>query len=268
MSTPYITSPSVASQESYSTLPGELSFSPLQDTYEGWSSPQSQAVPDTCPSGYLPHGLPIHKPGEHQDSFSGYPVHGLPIHKPGEHQDSFSGYPVHGLPIHKPGEHQDSFSGYPIHGLPIHKHGEHQDWFSGYPVHGLPLQNPGYPPECPTPETPFSAQPEEDNDYKVPPHILENMDNSQLLGEHHIYFDHTPGLKFRYGQLEKLNQILNEEKVEQNGKLKAQEEEIEKLQKMVNERDKKIRMHEKKERAHLKKRKGKNPFGLRSRVKK
>jgi len=97
---------------------------------------------------------------------------------------------------------------------------------------------------------------------------MENMDNSQLLGEHHIYFDHTSGLKFRYGQLEKLNQILNEEKVEQNGKLKAQEEEIEKLQKMVNERDKKIRMHEKKERAHLKKRKGKNPFGLRSRVKK
>ena len=36
------------------------------------------------------------------------------------------------------------------------------------------------------------------------------------------------------------------EKREQNGKLKAKEEEIEKLQKMVNERDKKIRMHEKK----------------------
>ena len=73
---------------------------------------------------------------------------------------------------------------------------------------------------------------------------------------------------FRNGHLEKLNQIFNEEKVEQNGKLKAQEEEIEKLQKMVHERDKKIRMHEKKERAHLKKRKGKNPFGFRSRVKK
>ena len=55
---------------------------------------------------------------------------------------------------------------------------------------------------------------------------------------------------------------------EQNGKLKAKEEEIEKLQKMVNERDKKIRMHEKKERAHLKKRKGKSRFGLTSRVKK
>lgn len=33
---------------------------------------------------------------------------------------------------------------------------------------------------------------------------------------------------------------------EQNGKLKAKKEEIEKMQKMVNERDKKIRMHEKK----------------------
>jgi len=78
----------------------------------------------------------------------------------------------------------------------------------------------------------------------------------------------SPVRVFRNGHLEKLNQILNEEKVEQNGKLKAQEEEIEKLQKMVNERDKKIRMHEKKERAHLKKRKGKNHFGFRSRVKK
>jgi hypothetical protein len=159
---------SVASQESYSTLPGEVSFSPLQDTYEGWSSPQSQAVPDTCPSGYHTHGLPIHNPGEHQD------------------------------------------------------------WFSGYPIHGLPIQNPGYHPECPTPETPFSAQPGEDNDYKLPPHILENMDNSQLSAGNGCYFDPTPLIQFRVNTLERWHQILNEEKVEQNGKLKAQGEEIEK----------------------------------------
>ena len=97
---------------------------------------------------------------------------------------------------------------------------------------------------------------------------MENMDNSQLSAGNGCYFDPTPLIQFRVNTLERWNQILNEEKVEQNGKLKAQEEEIEKLKKMVNERDKKIRMHEKKERAHLKKRKGKNPFGLRSRVKK
>jgi hypothetical protein len=158
-------------------------------------------------------------------------------------------------------------SGYPADGLLTHNSGDNPYWFSVYPVHGLPLQNPGYHPECPTPERPFSAQPGEEPDYKLSPHILENMDNSQLLGEHLIYYGHTSGLKFRYDQLEKLNQILNEEKVEQNGKLKAQEEEVEKLQIMVKERDNKIRMHEKKERAHLKKRKGKNPFG-RSRIKK
>ena len=109
MSTPYITSPSVASQQSFYTLPGEVSFSPLQDTYEGWSSPQSQAVPDTCPSEYHTHGLPIHNPGEHQD------------------------------------------------------------WFSGYPIHGLPIQTLVTLQSVLPPETPFSAQPGEDNDYKLPP---------------------------------------------------------------------------------------------------
>lgn len=172
MSTPYITSPSVASQQSYTSLPEGVSFSPLQDTHEGWSSPQSQAVPDTCPSGYHTHGLPIPNPGEHQD------------------------------------------------------------WFSGYPIHGLPFQNSGYHQECPTPETPFSAQPGEDNDYKLPPHILEYMDNSQLSAGNGGYFDPTPLIQLLVKTLERLNQTLNEGKVEQSGKLKAQEEEIEKLQKM------------------------------------
>jgi hypothetical protein len=117
------------------------------------------------------------------------------------------------------------------------------------------------------PETPFSAQPGEDYDYKLPPSHYGKHGQFQLSAGNGYYFDPTPLSELRVNTIEKWIQSLNEGKVEQNAKLKAQEEEIEKLQKMVNERDKKIRMYEKKERAHLKKRKGKNPFGLRSRVK-
>lgn len=64
---------------------------------------------------------------------------------------------------------------------------------------------------------------------------------------------------------------MHEKMVEQNNKLKDQEEMVEKLQRMVYEQGEKIKMLENKERARLKKeqvRKGNNPFGLRSRAKK
>ena len=82
--TPYIASPSVASQESYFPFPEGVSFSPLLETSEAWPSPQSQAVPDTLSSVYHTHGLPIPISGDHQDWLSGYPTNGLPIHNPGD----------------------------------------------------------------------------------------------------------------------------------------------------------------------------------------
>lgn len=90
------------------------------------------------------------------------------------------------------------------------------------------------------------------------------MDNYQQSAEPEVYDDSYPPLQLHYDHLDKLYR-------DGNNKLKTQGEEIEKLQRMVHEQGEKINMLEKKERARLNKghvRKGKNPFGLRSRGKK
>lgn len=148
-----------------------------------------------------------------------------------------------------------------------------------YPIHGITYSNLGYHQKSPTPETPFSAQPEQHvTDYKSPPRIPEQIHNTPLPAEPEIYNSHITSLQFRGNQLDMSYVGLHENEVEQNNKQKAQKEEIEKLQRVVNEQEKEIKMLEKKERARLNKerarlnkrqvRKGKNPFGLLTRGKK
>lgn len=84
-------------------------------------------------------------------------------------------------------------------------------------------------------EIPPSAQREHHmDDCKYPPHVLEQMDNSQLSPEPGVYFDYTPLLRFSLGQLEGEIQKFYEMVNKQDNKLKAQEEVIKKLQMRVD----------------------------------
>jgi hypothetical protein len=160
-------------------------------------------------------------------------------------------YPTHGLPLCDP---YPSFS--PLQGT--------SEAWSSYqdqvvPEFSIPDTSPSvqqaqFVPETWIPETPPSAQPEQYmTDYKLPPNILEHMDNSQLSTEPGICFDHTPSLRFRQVQLESgingFYQMVDK-------KLKTQVEVIEKIQEMVYELKDKMEDQERKLKAQERKLKG------------
>lgn len=145
-----------------------------------------------------------------------------------------------------------------------------------YPTHGLPLLD-GYPsfspfqgtseasssyqaqfvPETWIPETPSSAQPEQHrSDYKLPPHVLEHLDNTQLSDEPELYSDHTRSSQLLIHQMEVMVQGVREERREQDSKMKAQEQLIEKLKEMVYELKDNMEGQEKKLKAQERKLKG------------
>jgi regulator of replication initiation timing len=100
------------------------------------------------------------------------------------------------------------------------------------------------------------------DDRKYPPHILGNYQKSPEPEEDCL---DCKELLLRYHTLNEQYSKMEEELM---NKLMDKEVRVDELYRVVGEQDKKIKMLEKKERARLKKgpvRKGKNPFGLRSR---
>jgi hypothetical protein len=109
-------------------------------------------------------------------------------------------YPTHGLPLCDP---YPSFS--PLQGT--------SEAWSSYkdqvvPEFCIPYTSPSvqqaqFVPETWTPETP--AQPEQHmTDYKLPPHVLEHLDNTQLSAEPELYFDHTRSSPLRLHNIEEM----------------------------------------------------------------
>jgi len=153
---------------------------------------------------------------------------------------------------------------YPTHGLPLW---DLYSSFSPLQVRGeawSPFQPAQVVPYNWITETPPSAQPEQDmDDIKLPPHVLEHLDNSQLSAGSEVYYDPTKLHTFSQRQLEQMVghfrserleleetvELLHRERLEQEKKQKDQEQLIEELQRTV-------KMLEKKERAQEKKLKG------------
>jgi hypothetical protein len=135
-------------------------------------------------------------------------------------------------------------------------------WHSHYakqhyepPAHGLPICYSGYHPDSPITETPTQSE-QDMEDCKYPPDVLEQMDNTQLSTGPAIYLDHTPGLRFRQGQLESGMNGFHQKVDKQSDKMNTQAEEIEKLKEMVYELKGKMEDQEKKLKAQEKKLKG------------
>jgi hypothetical protein len=120
-----------------------------------------------------------------------------------------------------------------------------------YPTHGLPLWD-RYPSFSPLQVrgkawSPPSSQPEQDmDDIKLPPHVIEHLDNSQLSYGYGVYDDPTKLHTFRQRQLEQMVGHFRSERLEQEKKLKYQEKLIEGLQSKGKMVEKKVRAQEKK----------------------
>ena len=162
-------------------------------------------------------------------------------------------YPTHGLPLW---DRYPSFSPLQVRGeawsppLPSAQP-EPEAWSPFQPAQMVPYnwitETP--PSAQPEPEdwSPPSAQPEQDmDDIKLPPHVLEHLDNSQLSSGSDVYHDPTKLHKFPQRQLEQMVGYFRSERLEQEKKQKDQEQLIEELQR-------KGKMVEKKERAQEKK---------------
>src|SRR4051812_27045219 len=123
-------------------------------------------------------------------------------------------YPTHGLPLCDP---YPSFS--PLQAT--------SEAWSSYQDQVVPefcipdtspsVQQAQFVPETWIPETPPSAQPEQHmTDYKLPPHVLEHLDNTQLSAEPELYFDHTRSSQLRLHQIEEMVVGFRGERVKQD----------------------------------------------------
>jgi len=163
------------------------------------------------------------------------------------------GYIMHGLPLQYTHEEYPSQQAQVVHRYGIHDTSPE-------------VQQAQFRPEAWMPRMIPSDRPEQDmDDCKYPPHILERMGNYQKSPEPEEDYQDCTELLLRYHMLDEQYSKMEEELM---NKLMDQEEMVDNCIRVMGEQDKKIKMLEKKERAHLKKglvRKGKNPFGLRSR---
>jgi hypothetical protein len=164
---------------------------------------------------------------------------------------------------------------YPAHGLPLW---DRYPYFSPLQVRGEAwLPPPLFPSAQPEPEgwspfqpaqivpynwiteTPPSAQPDPEDwspplpqpeqdmdDIKLPPHVLEHLDNSQVSSGYELYDDPTKLHTFRQRKLEQMVVHFSSERLEQEKKQKDKEQLIEELQRKGNMLEKKERAQEKK----------------------